>query len=305
MGSARTMLPRDLLILSFSNSSQPCAKMRFGSGSPAAIRNAGQKTAWKRTISLPIRCRSAGQRLFAVHRAHISGQRVEPDVEDVLAFARHGDAPFDGGAADGEIVAGRRARTQITSLRRDSGWMKSGLSFVELQQLVREGRELEEVIFFGDGFGGAAAIGAGVAGLGVVDVEIRRRRSIGRCSCPYRCSRSRRQRSKRSCTTLVRGAGSVVRWKWSICEAEQFPLPLEFVRDDVGRTPCGVLPARFGGALDFLAVLVGAGGEDGVVALHALEALDGVGGDGGVGVADVRRGVDVVDRSGEVVFHRD
>ena len=32
MGVARTMFPRDLLILSFSNSSQPCAKMRFGSG---------------------------------------------------------------------------------------------------------------------------------------------------------------------------------------------------------------------------------------------------------------------------------
>ena len=39
------MLPRDLLILSFSNSSQPCAKTRFGSATPAAIRKAGQNTA--------------------------------------------------------------------------------------------------------------------------------------------------------------------------------------------------------------------------------------------------------------------
>ena len=66
----------------------------------------------------------------------------------------------------------------------------------------------------------------------------------------------------------------------------------------------GVLPAACGGALHLLAMLVGAGGEDGIVALHALEALDGVGGERGVGVADVRRGVDVVDRRRQVIFHR-
>ena len=59
----------------------------------------------------------------------------------------------------------------------------------------------------------------------------------------------------------------------------------------------------FGGALDLLAVLVGAGEHHGVVALHALEARDGLGGHGGVRVPDVRRGIDVVDRSGQVVFH--
>ena len=50
--------------------------------------------------------------------------------------------------------------------------MKSGLLFVELQQLVGERRELEEVILFGHGLGGAAAIGARIAGLGVVHVEL-------------------------------------------------------------------------------------------------------------------------------------
>ena len=66
---------------------------------------------------------------------------------------------------------------------------------------------------------------------------------------------------------------------------------------------CGDLAGGLGGALDLLAVLVGAGGQHGVVALHALEARDGLGGDGGVRVPDVRRGVHVVDGSGEVVFH--
>jgi hypothetical protein len=42
-----------------------------------------------------------------------------------------------------------------------------------------------------------------------------------------------------------------------------------------------------------------------MIALHAFEALDQVGHDGGVGVADMRRGVHVIDGSGEVVFHRD
>ena len=61
MVSLRTMLPRDFDILLSSNSSQPCATMDLGSGSPAASRNAGQYTQWKRTISLPIMCTSAGQ----------------------------------------------------------------------------------------------------------------------------------------------------------------------------------------------------------------------------------------------------
>ncbi len=49
----------------------------FGSGSPAAIKNAGQYTQWKRTISLPIICTSAGQYFlyFAVIRPSRSRAR--------------------------------------------------------------------------------------------------------------------------------------------------------------------------------------------------------------------------------------
>ena len=39
------MLPRDLLILLSSNSSQPWAKIFLGNSRSPAIRNAGQKTA--------------------------------------------------------------------------------------------------------------------------------------------------------------------------------------------------------------------------------------------------------------------
>ena len=65
---------------------------------------------------------------------------------------------------------------------------------------------------------------------------------------------------------------------------------------------CGRFSLRLGGAFNVDAVLVGAGGEDGVESLHVFQRADGIGGDGGVGVADVRSGVGVVDRGGQVVF---
>ena len=40
---------------------KPCAKTRLGSGSPALSSMPGQYTAWKRRMSLPTRCTSAGQ----------------------------------------------------------------------------------------------------------------------------------------------------------------------------------------------------------------------------------------------------
>ena len=54
-------LPSDLLIFSPSMVHHPCEYTRCGTGRPAAIRKAGQYTAWKRAISLPTRCRFAGQ----------------------------------------------------------------------------------------------------------------------------------------------------------------------------------------------------------------------------------------------------
>ena len=55
-----------------------------------------------------------------------------------------------------------------------------------------------------------------------------------------------------------------------------------------------------GGEVDVLAVLVGAGQVEGVVAVEAVEAGQEVGHHRRVGVAEVGLGVDVVDRRGEV-----
>src|SRR5208283_2685184 len=87
-------------------------------------------------------------------------------------------------------------------------------------------------------------------------------------------------------------------------QAQHLPLALKFGGDSVGE-----FARRFAGALGralhIYTMLVGTGGEYGMVALHGFEALIKVGHDGGVGVANVRRGIHVIDRSSEVVFHRD
>src|SRR5665213_530714 len=60
------------------------------------------------------------------------------------------------------------------------------------------------------------------------------------------------------------------------------------------------------GALHFEAVLIRSRGQDHrIVALHFLEALDQVRGKRGVSGAQMRRRVDVVDGSGQVIFHRE
>ena len=61
-----------------------------------------------------------------------------------------------------------------------------------------------------------------------------------------------------------------------------------------------VQPGRARRLLDLLAVLVGAGQEENLVAVQPLEARHDVGRDRGVGVADMRRAVHVVDRRGDV-----
>ncbi len=84
-------------------------------------------------------------------------------------------------------------------------------------------------------------------------------------------------------------------------EAQNLPLLAELLGDCVG-VLLRSFSLRLGGAFDVDAMLVGAGGQDGVEALHVFQRPDGVGRDGRVGVADVGGGVGVVDRGGQVVF---
>ena len=67
--------------------------------------------------------------------------------------------------------------------------------------------------------------------------------------------------------------------------------------------PAASTPSALGGVGDRLAVLVGAGEEEHVLAALAHVAREHVGGDRRVRVAEVRLRVDVVDRRGDVEGH--
>ncbi len=175
--------------------------------------------------------------------------------------------------------------------------------FVQLEQRLLKRGELEEVILFGNGFGRGAACRARIAGLDVVDVGfIADAISPGiRTLIDVAVLLAALEQPAHGLVMLgVRGADEMV-----VIDAELGPLA-----DELGRHLRCVrqrVHARgLRGALHFQAVLVGAGGEHHrIVAFHFLEALDQVRDERGVGGAQMRRRVDVIDGSGEVIFHRE
>src|SRR6202008_3769388 len=109
------------------------AKPLLGGGIPADIRNAGQYTAWKRMMSLPIMCRSAGQNLRK-SADDVSGKPTP--VREFVSASTHTYITLSGWSGTGtpqsnevrEIEKSRRPPdTKLTtSLRRTSGPMNSG-----------------------------------------------------------------------------------------------------------------------------------------------------------------------------------
>ena len=99
----------------------------------------------------------------------VSGQSVEPDIEDVVALHRQWDAPLDCRTADREIIESLLHEGD-DFVAFSSGWMKSGC-FHRVPAAPGKRRKFKKIILFGDRFRGAAAIGAWIAGFGVVDVQ--------------------------------------------------------------------------------------------------------------------------------------
>jgi len=173
---------------------------------------------------------------------------------------------------------------------------------VQLDELFGEGRELEEEVLLGDGFGGPAAVRARVAGFGVADVELVEEAvlpGVGALVDVAVVEAAAEEVLHHLVMLGIRGALEAVD-----LETQLPPLLAELLGDDGGEL-LGGLAGGAGGALDLLAVLVGAGGQHGAVALHRLEAPHQVGHDGGVGVADVRSRVHIVDGCSQIVFHRE
>src|SRR5215831_2258964 len=85
-------------------------------------------------------------------------------------------------------------------------------------------------------------------------------------------------------------------------QTENLPLPPELLRDKVAELLWRLAYSR-GGAFDLLPMFIRTCSEHRIKTLHSLEAFDRVGSNSGIRMAEMRSGVHVVDRSGEVVFH--
>ena len=281
-----------------------------GSGMSAASSIAGQKTAWNLRMSLPMTWKSAGQndvRLVGAvvgegERRVVVEQRVEPDVEDVLGVPRDRHAPVELRAAERDVLqpAGdERARLVEAHLREH----EVRLAVVELLELRLEGREAEEPVLLALAVERDAVDRAGVvrADLGV-GLEVR---AAGAVPALVHALvdvavvvDALHDLLDALAVARVGGADEEVDRgvdaRHQVLEARGVAIG-ELLRADA--LALGLLGDR-------LAVLVGAGEEEDLLAALAHVAGEDVGADRRVRVPEVGRGVDVVDRRGDVEGHR-
>ena len=226
--------------------------------------------------------------LSIADRAHVGRERVEPDVEHVLGIVGQGDSPAQRGTANRQVVQARPHESHDL-VAPGIGLDELRLGFVQLQQFLLEGGEAEEVVLLGDrrdhlrisgrgfligdkGFV-AEVILAGVAAL--VD------RTVGQAALE--------DLAHSQGVARVAGAPEEVAF-----QAEFVPFRAKCLRDAIGEL-LRLQARRRSGTLDLLPVLVAARSQVGIVAQHAPDPLDRIGHDRRVGMADVGRGVDVVD----------
>src|SRR5690242_6601780 len=110
---------------------------------------------------------AAAFKLRPADRAETGRERVEPNIKDMWLFAGNGDAPANRRARNAEIFEAAFHETYnlvAARLRLD----KIRILFVKIEQRLLKRGQLEEIIFLGNGFGGAATIGAVVARLRVI-----------------------------------------------------------------------------------------------------------------------------------------
>src|SRR6202008_3158126 len=107
---------------------------------------------------------AAGFVFGAADGAKVGRERIEPDVKDVRLLTRNGDAPANRGARDAEVfqptfdeaddfVAPRFRLNEI------------GVLLIKIEQRLLKCRQLEEIVFFGEGFQRPAAVRAKIAGF--------------------------------------------------------------------------------------------------------------------------------------------
>ena len=213
----------------------------------------------------------------------VVGERVEPDIHHVRRIARDRDAPAEAGARDGEVLepAADEADDLVAARGREHE-VRVGL--VEGEEPVLPGGEAEEVAGLLDPLdrrpGRRLAVhelALGVEGLVAdrVPAGILAEIDVAGGDEPLPQGRHR---------PLVAGLGGAD--EVVVAVAHDAGELAEALRDLVGEG-LRVDPAVTRGLLDLLAVLVGAGEEEDLVAVQALEAGQRVAGERGVGVADM------------------
>ena len=200
---------------------------------------------------------------------HVIGEGVKPDVDDVglrgfgflLDLRGDGDSPLEGAAGDGEIFQAAFDEGEDL-VAADVGLDGEGAGFDEVDEGLLEGGEAEEEVFFGNFFEEAAAVGAGGADGGVNEGFVGDAVGTG-VGGEIDVATVVEFGEELLGALLVMGGGGAD--EVVVGDAHAVPEAFEGGGDLVGEL-LGWNAGGCGAALDFLAVLVGAGEEEGVVA---------------------------------------
>ena len=235
--------------------------------------------------------------------ADVVGERIEPHVHGVVGSVRHGNAPFQARARNGEVVqpTGNEADDLVAAAL---GCDRLGILLVEFEQRLLPVRKAEEIARLFHPFDRRAVRHRHLAAIGAVpDLRFGAERllphrvparilaevdvAIGLNSAP--------QLLARTGVTILRGADEVVvAVAHDLAEGAK---PLRDLVDEVLRLHAG----GNGGFLDLLTMLVSSGEEHHVAAVESHEAGQHVAGERRIGMPDVGRIVHIVDRCAQVV----
>ena len=223
-------------------------------------------------------------------------QRVEPDIDHMLWVIRHRNAPRKGAAADREIAqAALHEGEHFITTRLGSD--EFGLLGVKLDKAILKGREFEKIILLFNGFGGAAAFGAGRARANRIHIELVRDAVLAGVVALVNETGilDALPQSLHALLMARRGGADVI----VVTQPHAVPQRAEFGGDLIGK-----LLRRFARCLrrplDLLPMLVSAGEEPCVVTQHAVPAGNCVARNRGIGVPDVGMRIDVINRSRDV-----
>ena len=233
-------------------------------------------------------------------RGYIVGERVYPDVNNVLIVERHGNSPIKAAPGHAEVLESRLQEVVDHLFLSGLGAYEVGVLLDMLHKSVLILAHPEEVRFLALFVDFASAVGA----FPVYELSVRPERFAGRAVPALVLAlvyvalvvELLEYLLDRRLVVVVRGA-----YKFVVAGVHKIPDTL-YLGGHAVYVFLGRRPRRFGQFLDLLSVLVGAGAEENVVAHIASEPRDGVGQDYLVGVAYMRLARRVGYRRRDIVF---